>query len=890
MSAGPSSTITLEWGQGWTAEELGHFFDAKNSEPSHAHSNVSKLSRPVRQLDALSEKFSPVLNLPNVTKEMFVRTVLDKQRSASELANLRAKRHNPPTSGANASVSATENSSATRMEVEEEEDPFHALTNLAMHVEASSHPGDPASSASNKKVKLLSGNAEPAPVLTVTDNSTSGPSESSGTRSQRRKSSRKRATPVRLGDGKNGGMEEEKTTSSSTVKAPKPAKAKRTRGRAKAIPASKADVRKGETVEGSSVNMDDLTQFSDALGALGQLSVLSAVAAEEKVTPTQASSGSSTGTPNRAKKAKTATAKGSVGRPRKSSTRGGRRKGSTSGSTTTKRGRKSSVSKGATSSGTELYTVHNVTYSPGGGNPQSVVLSRTVSPLVSPQDSPGGSSDTIDNENLLDIASAVGAEREDAMQKQREKEVMKGIQDALTEEQNVNIRRLIVDDVKGGLDETVWDQLQEEFSHAYSSKKFRRFCMYEWFYPNIDKLFFAQNEFVDCLDKLGLGTVSQLTRTEWSEVRSMMGRPRRLSPAFLRQEREKLGRYQDHIRKIQQHQIINSELVPIPEEVPSLLSEGHRVIARHPWSHEIHSGVVLGMPRPREEKQEDDSLFTQQVIEYRVKFDRKELGSRMVADYDVMAQGNVKSMIWNPSPQSQDGSARAQSASSGLLSDSSTASFPAHEDDYRLIANLLRLLDRKGMLVAYLHDINELAERLVEDHREKNPTIPHEFSLEFKKRYAWVVNQLELTGVELEASLKQLRLRTSATMRQAKKDGKKKKTVEQNDVEKHLDQRKALDICREEALMMVLDVKEKLNLFPNQEIHMDDDQDNIQATIVRCLTLVLLIKVCSECGLSPGLDMDTILSKMKEKSKVNLSLFEGIERSVKHIQASLSST
>jgi hypothetical protein len=47
----------------------------------------------------------------------------------------------------------------------------------------------------------------------------------------------------------------------------------------------------------------------------------------------------------------------------------------------------------------------------------------------------------------------------------------------------------------------------------------------------------------ELLDASGLGHVTHLTRTEWSVLRGAMGRPRRLSLAFLKQERHKLEAY-----------------------------------------------------------------------------------------------------------------------------------------------------------------------------------------------------------------------------------------------------------------------------------------------------------------------------------------------------------
>ena len=47
----------------------------------------------------------------------------------------------------------------------------------------------------------------------------------------------------------------------------------------------------------------------------------------------------------------------------------------------------------------------------------------------------------------------------------------------------------------------------------------------------------------ELLDSSGLGHVTHLTRTEWSVLRGALGKPRRLSLAFLKQERQKLEAY-----------------------------------------------------------------------------------------------------------------------------------------------------------------------------------------------------------------------------------------------------------------------------------------------------------------------------------------------------------
>lgn len=68
----------------------------------------------------------------------------------------------------------------------------------------------------------------------------------------------------------------------------------------------------------------------------------------------------------------------------------------------------------------------------------------------------------------------------------------------------------------------------------------RRFAATEFFYATVDRGYFNSNCFGKRLDKLGLRHIRKISRTEWDIVRLFFGRRRRLSPLFLRQERQKL--------------------------------------------------------------------------------------------------------------------------------------------------------------------------------------------------------------------------------------------------------------------------------------------------------------------------------------------------------------
>lgn len=93
-------------------------------------------------------------------------------------------------------------------------------------------------------------------------------------------------------------------------------------------------------------------------------------------------------------------------------------------------------------------------------------------------------------------------------------------------------------------------QLVQNLSNSLSrflSLKSHKFCIYEWFYPDVEIGFF-KNEFVECLKDLNLSHIKKLTRFEWSQIRSTIGKPKRLSANFLKNEREKLAKYREESR------------------------------------------------------------------------------------------------------------------------------------------------------------------------------------------------------------------------------------------------------------------------------------------------------------------------------------------------------
>lgn len=161
--------------------------------------------------------------------------------------------------------------------------------------------------------------------------------------------------------------------------------------------------------------------------------------------------------------------------------------------------------------------------------------------------------------------------------------------------------------------------LKEKLCSFLSSYKARRWCVFEWFYSTIDYPWFAKREFVEYLDHVGLGHVPRLTRVEWGVIRSSLGKPRRFSQQFLKEEREKLNQYRESVRA--HYAELRAGIGEgLPTDLARPLSVGQRVVAVHPKTREIHDGSVLIVDHSR----------------YRIQFDSPELGVESVMDIDCM--------------------------------------------------------------------------------------------------------------------------------------------------------------------------------------------------------------------------------------------------------------
>ncbi|KAL6838768.1 hypothetical protein ACP4OV_031482 [Aristida adscensionis] len=164
------------------------------------------------------------------------------------------------------------------------------------------------------------------------------------------------------------------------------------------------------------------------------------------------------------------------------------------------------------------------------------------------------------------------------------------------------------------------DNLQaRNLQHCLSSVSLRRWCTYEWFYSAVDYPWFLDNEFVHYLNFANWSHLSRLTRSEWSTIRSSLGKPRRFSDHFLVVEREKLEKYRKNVRKYYA-ELYDGSRDSLPADLAMPYSVGQQVIVRHPSSRELCDGKVV--------------MRWQDC--YRVQFDNSDLGCNIIKDTDCM--------------------------------------------------------------------------------------------------------------------------------------------------------------------------------------------------------------------------------------------------------------
>ncbi|XP_010551056.1 PREDICTED: protein ALWAYS EARLY 3 isoform X2 [Tarenaya hassleriana] len=317
--------------------------------------------------------------------------------------------------------------------------------------------------------------------------------------------------------------------------------------------------------------------------------------------------------------------------------------------------------------------------------------------------------------------------------------------------------------------------LKEKLSHYLSSYRSRRWCVFEWFYSAIDYPWFSRQEFVEYLDHVGLGHVPRFTRVEWGVIRSSLGKPRRFSEQFLKEEKEKLYLYRDSVRKY--YVKLNAGVREgLPTDLARPLNVGQRVIALHPRTREIHDGSVLTFDHSK----------------YRVQFDHSDLGVEFVKDTECMPLNPLQNIPASLAQQYVSLNHHIQNHSMLKMHEQEIENMPegylklscetlensrgphlspsnynisnslkqqkgqAKEADAQALSELTRALDKKELVLSALKCMNSEIE---ESQKDGNKALKD--SEPFKKQYAAVLFQLSEINEQVSSALLRLRQRNT---------------------------------------------------------------------------------------------------------------------------------
>ncbi|XP_063079050.1 protein lin-9 homolog isoform X1 [Engraulis encrasicolus] len=407
--------------------------------------------------------------------------------------------------------------------------------------------------------------------------------------------------------------------------------------------------------------------------------------------------------------------------------------------------------------------------------------------------------------------------------------------------------------------------------------KAHKWCIYEWFYSNIDKpLFEGDNDFCLCLkDSFPSLKTRKLTRVEWSTIRRLMGKPRRCSSAFFAEERSALKTKRQKMRLLQQRKIADlSVCKDLPDIIPLPLIIGTKVTAR---LRGVHDGLFTG---------QIDAVDTSAAT-YRITFDRSGLGTHTVPDYEVLSAEPPDTMHMSAFAQKQrpprfqnlimtpprdtrpiltDGDPLfSQSPWKTKLPGSEGETLGGFPVKFLVqVTRLSKILMMKKEHIQQLKDMNTEVEKM------KSYSVP--VCLDFQKRYASTVLDLEQLNKDLNRIL-------------------------------HEVQHYSYELAPEQGVCSgepggVCEMRRQCEEVADEMVQKNNDSHNVQSAhltqlVSRLTALLLQLKCLAEDGDLNSFEFKSLNESLNDiKSSIdvsNLSCFrDNVEIHVAHIQSGLS--
>lgn len=397
----------------------------------------------------------------------------------------------------------------------------------------------------------------------------------------------------------------------------------------------------------------------------------------------------------------------------------------------------------------------------------------------------------------------------------------------------------------------------------------------EWFYSNIDRsLFLESNDFTICLRELFPQLKNYtLTRTEWSMVRRVIGKPRRCSPNFFAEEIRELELRRSKIRLLQQRKAADvTSFKDVPEEIPLQPVIGTSVTAR------------LRMPKR--------GLFTGKIEAvdtsnntYRVNLDRLGLGTHSIPDYEVLSNEmpetiSKSALLQSLRPRNLNSLPAAGKTKEPLLTNDSVSASNdtlsvddngmVGEHPLELLQTIVRL---KKILFIKKAQIQSLREMNTET--ERMSLYNQSISEEFQTRYAGNIIALEMINSDLSTIISSLNYHL--------------KKLGPNELVSSILSPAHL---QEQSHMMAQELVQKNNTTVTNPSKVVVDDEKLLKLITDLTALMLQIKTLAEYDRKPY-EVD-VLKKTMVQIKLDLSpsnqkVFEScIEIHMQHIQDGLT--
>lgn len=163
--------------------------------------------------------------------------------------------------------------------------------------------------------------------------------------------------------------------------------------------------------------------------------------------------------------------------------------------------------------------------------------------------------------------------------------------------------------------------------------KAHKFVSYEFFYSTLDRALFAhgENDFEECVrDNFSNLKTRLMTRIEWNMIRRLLGKPRRMSPQFFRQEIASLERRRQKIRILQAKKFADASFIKsLPSNIPMPITIGTKITAR---LRKPQDGLFTGVV----------DAFMSASSCYSITFDRAGLGTHSIPDFEVYCNEPVE--------------------------------------------------------------------------------------------------------------------------------------------------------------------------------------------------------------------------------------------------------